>query len=199
MKKVIIYLLPALLIITASFNRIKRDEVVNYLNTNETLTINGQEYKLSWSSHPVSNYYKQEYIPVKEKPDRYKSMILLDYLLIDTPAKNIVGIKLQEISKRRETDKVANMMVQKNQQTGEYLLDFILSDGSGDALSVVELNAYRYKNYTDKAGHKGVLLFGLSKRAYDDDITPFMRNLKNERMDIIKTVAQGDFPVVEIK
>ena len=199
MKRILICLLPVLLIITASFNRSKKSEVVNYLNTNEILTLNGQEYKLSWSSHPGNNYYKQEYVPVKENPDRYKSMILIDYLLIDTPAKNIVGVKLQEISKRKETDKVANMMVQKNQQTGEYLLDFILSDGTGDALSTVELNAYRYKNYTDKAGHKGVLLFGLSKRAYNDDITPFMRNLKNERMDIIKAVAQSDFPGVEVK
>lgn len=199
MKKIIAYLLPVLFIITASFNRTKRDEVVNYLNTNETLTMNGQEYKLSWSSHPVSNYYKQEYVQVKENPDHYKSMILVDYLLIDTPAKNIVGIKVNEIVKRKKTDKVANLMVQKNQQTGEYLLDFILSDGSGDALSTVELNAYRYKNYTDKAGHKGVLLFGLSKRAYDGDISPFMKNLKNERMDIMKRITQNDFPEVEVK
>ncbi|MCR8558320.1 hypothetical protein KXD93_11725 [Mucilaginibacter sp. BJC16-A38] len=199
MKKVMVYLLPALLIITASFNRTKKDEVVNYLNTSETLTVNGQEYKLSWSSRPGTNYYKQEYLPAGENPDRYKSMLMVEYLLIDTPAKNIVGVKINELRERKKKDAVANFMVQKKSETGEYLLDFILSDGDGRNMSTVELNAYRYKNYTDKAGHKGVLLFGLSKRAYDDDVTPFMRNLKNERMNIINAVAKSDFPRVEVK
>jgi hypothetical protein len=199
MRRVMVFLLPVLFVVTTSFNNKKADEVVNYLNTSEILTLNKQEYKLSWSSHPVSNYYKQEYISVKENPDHYKSMILVDFLLIETPAKNIVGLKINEIVKRKETDKVANLMVQKNEQKGEYLLDFIMSDGNADAVSTVELNAYRYKNYTDKAGHKGVLLFGLSKRAYDGDVWPFLKNLKDERQNIMKEITQNDFPEVEVK
>jgi hypothetical protein len=199
MRRVMVFLLPVLLAVTTSFNNKKADEVVNYLNTSEILTVNKQEYKLSWSSHPVSNYYKQEYIPVNENPDHYKSMILIDFLVIDTPAKNIVGLKINEIIKRKETDKVANLMVQKNAQKGEYLLDFILSEGNADAVSIVELNAYRYKNYTDNAGHKGVLLFGLSERAYDADVMPFLKNLTDERRDIMKRITQDDFPEVEVK
>jgi hypothetical protein len=90
-------------------------------------------------------------------------------------------------------------MVRKNPQTGDYLLDFIISEGNGDHASVVELNAYRYKNYTDNAGHKGVLLFALSKRAYGNDVRPFLKDLRTQRQNIIKAIAITDFPAVEIK
>jgi len=197
-KKSILYLLPFLFALSTSFNRHAGD-VVNYLNTGDTLTVNNQQYKLSWSSHPGTNYYKQEYLPAGENPDRYKSMLMVDYLLIDTPAKYIVGVKINEIRERKKIDALANFMVQKNEKTGEYLLDFIMSDGGGDNTSVVELNAYHYKNYTDKAGHKGVLLFALSKRAYNGEVTAFFNNLKFERQNIIKTMAEASFPGVEVK
>ncbi len=191
-------MLSFLFALSTSFNRHAAD-AVNYLNTGDTLTVNNQQYKLSWSSHPGTNYYKQEYLPAGETPDHYKSMLMVDYLLIDTPAKYIVGVKINEIRERKKTDAVANFLVQKNEKTGEYLLDFIMSDGGGGKSSVVELNAYHYKNYTDKAGHKGVLLFALSKRAYGDDVMPFLRNLKSERQNIIKTMAEASFPGVEVK
>lgn len=197
-KKSILYLLPFLFALNTSFNRHAAD-VVNYLNTGDTLTVNNQRYILSWSSRPGNNYYKQEYLPVGEKAKKYKSMLLVEYLLIDTPAKNIVGVKVHEIVERKKTDAVANLMVQKNPKNGEYLLDFILSDGDGHRVSTIELNAYRYKNYTDKTGHKGVLLFALSKRAYGDDVELFLANLKFERQNIIKTMAEPNFPPVELK
>ncbi|MGZ3821522.1 MAG: hypothetical protein ACXVB6_13075, partial [Mucilaginibacter sp.] len=86
MKKALFAILPALLAITTSFNYKTSEAVVNYLNTDEILKFNKKEYKLVWSSHPASNYYKQEYIPVTETLDNHKNLILIDYLLIDTPA-----------------------------------------------------------------------------------------------------------------
>lgn len=192
-------LLPFMLTLTTGFGQKTADTVVNYLGTGEIITINKLEYKLSWSAHPVDNYYKQEYIPVSEKPDQYKNMVLVEFLLIDTPAKNIVNLKAIEIVTRKKTDAVANFMLRQKPETGEYLLDFILSAGSGDKVSVVELNAYRYKNYTDKAGHKGVLLFALSRRAYGDDVMPFLKKLNNERHNITKDITKVDFPEVAVK
>jgi hypothetical protein len=198
LKKSILYLLPFLLALSTSFSRQAAD-VVNYLNTADTLTVNKQQYKLSWSSHHETIYYKQEYLPAGENPDHYKSMLMVEYLLIDTPAKYMVAVKYNEIVERKKTDAVANLMIKKNPQNGEYIMDFILSEGTGSNISTVELNAYRYKNYTDKGGHKGVLLFALSKRAYGDDVAPFIRNLKFERQDIIKAITDADFPGVEVK
>jgi hypothetical protein len=121
-------------------------------------------------------------------------MLLVDYLIIDTPAANIVGLKINEIRERKKTDIVANYQVRQNRDKGEFLLDFIMSEGNGQTISTVELNGYRYKNYTDKARHKGILLFGVSQRAYGDDVMSFLRKLSVNRNDMLEKLTQYDFP-----
>jgi len=125
-------------------------------------------------------------------------MITIDYLLIDTLAKNIVGLKVNALVEREKSDIVAHHILQKNEAKHEYLLDFILSDGNAQALNAVEFNGYRYKNYTDKTGHKGVLLFAISERAYDNDITSFMQDLREQRMKTLKSFTDFNFPDVFI-
>jgi hypothetical protein len=57
-----------------------------------------------------------------------------------------------------------------------------LSDSHGQETKLVEWNGYRYVDYTDSLGHKGVLLFGMSKRARGDDVLDFLRNLGTAKM-----------------
>jgi hypothetical protein len=199
MRKILFLLLSVVFIIIVSFRYKPADDVVNYLNTPNVISYNKKDYKLVWSSHPASNYYKQEYIPKHQSVDHFDDMLLVDFLMIDTPAANIVGVKVNEIRERKKTDMVANYKVQVNKDKGEYLLDFILSEGDGRTTNTVEWNAYRYKNYADKAGHKGILLFGVSKRAYGDDVTSFLTDLKTARIYLLQTFTQYDFPAVEVK
>jgi len=199
--KILLFCLPVLLIVSTSFNYKKHaDKVINYLNTDEIIKFNKKEYKLSWSSHPVSNYYKQEYIPKGETSEHYSNLLLIDYLLIDTPAFNIVGVKVHEILERKKTDIVAQYQLLKNpDKKDNYILDFLLSAGENDKINVIEWNGYHYQNYTDKAGHKGVLLFGISKRAYGADVTPFLQGLRAFKGEQLKVLVQYEAPKVEIK
>jgi len=199
MKKALLLSLSFVFIAITSFCYKPSDDVVNYLNTPNIINYNKKDYKLVWSSHPGSNYYKQEYIPKHQSIEHFDEMLLVDFLMIDTPAVNIVGVKVNEIRERKKTDMVANYQVQKDKDKGEYLLDFILSEGDGRTVNIVEWNAYRYKNYADKAGHKGILLFGLSKRAYGNDVTDFLKDLRTARMYALQTFTQYDFPAVEVK
>jgi hypothetical protein len=195
-------IIPGLLFVlavTTSFNVNRRDKPIDYLNTGGVLLYNKIEYRLSWSSHPVSNFYKQEYIPEGESAEKFSNMLLIDYLLIDTPAINIVSLKVNELKERKKTDMVANYLLRENKATGEYLLDFILSSGDAGHVNVVEFNGYRYENYADKTSHKGVLLFGMSKRAYGDDVTPFLKDLKNSRNDMLKALTEYSIPPIDIK
>jgi hypothetical protein len=185
--------------VTTSFNIKRYDKPIDYLNTGSVLLYNKIEYKLSWSSHPVSNFYKQEYIPEGETSEKYSNMLLVDFLLIDTPARNIVGLKVNELDERKKTDMVANYLLRENKAIGEFLLDFILSSGDADHVNVVEFNGYRYSNHTDKTGHKGVLLFGVSTRAYGVDVTPFLTNLKNNRNNMLTVLTQYEIPAIAIK
>ncbi|HTF27553.1 MAG TPA: hypothetical protein VK625_01845, partial [Flavitalea sp.] len=46
---------------------------VNYLNTPAALSFNNLTYGLSWTSHPIPEYYKQEYIPKGETVEKFTS------------------------------------------------------------------------------------------------------------------------------
>ncbi|MGA7151250.1 MAG: hypothetical protein WBY84_07560, partial [Pseudolabrys sp.] len=41
----------------------RSDSAVDRLSLPESIEFNGESYRLSWSSHPKPDYYKQEYLP----------------------------------------------------------------------------------------------------------------------------------------
>ena len=51
---------------------------------------------------------------------------------------------------------------------------------------------------TTKNGQKAVLLFGVSDRAYGNDIDNFFSNLKEHRYDLINAVGAFDIPEITI-
>jgi len=55
---------------------------------------------------------------------------------------------------------------------------------------------YRYAVLKGRGGNSGVLLFGLSRRAYGDDSTEFLRGLKAARPTEIDALAKYPLPVV---
>lgn len=191
--------LIALFALTTSFIYKNNDDVKNYYNIPETLTFDNIQYKLVASYHPNDVYYKQEYIPSGESADHFNKMVLIDFVITDALAKKMLQMKAKELDDRKKSDAVTHYEVMENDDKGEYMLDFILSDGKGDQITVVERNVYRYKNYTDKAGHKGILLFGISQRGYDNGITPFFTNLKKTRIDDINKVGAYNIPDIDIK
>ena len=54
--------------------------IENYLQTERTIKFDNKNYDLVWSSHPNENYYKQEYLTNGQNLEKFKSMILIDFL-----------------------------------------------------------------------------------------------------------------------
>jgi hypothetical protein len=71
-----------------------------------------------------------------------------------------------------------------------------LPAGSAGITSVIEWNAYRYAALRGKGGASGVLLFGISRRAYGGDATNFLRRLKSARPAEVNAFATYPLPVV---
>jgi hypothetical protein len=94
---------------------------------------------------------------------------------------------------------VCNYQIIKNQSTGEYILDFVMSERNDGHVTIIEWNAYHYKSYTDNAGHKGVVLFGVSHRAYDDKTTDFLKSLGTYRQEVIKKISEYPIPDIQLK
>ena len=79
------------------------------------------------------------------------------------------------------------------------MLDFLIShNNAGGQAEIVERNIYRYKPFTDNAGKKSLLLFGLSIRSYGDDITSFLGSLKSNRADLINIMSHYKIPAINI-
>lgn len=176
-----------------------KNTVENFLNTPEMISLTGTNFDLAWSSHPTENYYKQEYIPQNNTVDKYKQMIMVEFATGNIAAKDAVAQKIQELNDRKSTDKLVKYQVSENKEKNEILLDFMLSEGNGDANTIVEWNAYRYSNYTDKTGKKGLYLFALSKREYGQDIVGFVSDLKANRLQYVSDFVALTKPEINLK
>jgi hypothetical protein len=186
--------------IAAPFEQIaSSDAAVDRLSIPGPISFNGTSYQLSWSSHPNPNYYKQEYLPAGQTSEHFQRMVLIEAIAQGADVDGAVSAQVSMLNRRKSTDPNVNFAIVKNPNTGEMILDFILSAEDTKGGSVVEWNAYRYAALKDKDGNSGVLLFGVSRRAYGDDSTEFLRGLKSARPAEINALAHYRLPVVQLK
>src|SRR5579871_178830 len=151
-------------------------EVKDYLNVPGPLTFDNTNYNLAWSSHPSENYYMQEYIPQSDSIDNFNKMILINIITSNSiKIDEVVSAKISELTKMQKANPVIQFKVYNNKKTGEHMIDFLLSENEpdGNHLKLVERNVYRYKQFVDKSGQKGILLVGTSTRSYGHDIYNF--------------------------
>jgi hypothetical protein len=169
---------------------------VDRLSLPDSIEFNSESYRLSWSSHPKPDYYKQEYLPPGQTSERFQRMMLIEAIVRGVDVNGAVTAQVNMLNKRKATDPTVNFAVVKNPKNGEIILDFILSAQDPKGEDVVEWSAYRYAALVGKGGASGVLLFGISRRAYGDDATNFLRRLKSARPAEINALANYPLPVV---
>jgi hypothetical protein len=159
------------------------------------LAFDGKAYALAWTSNPSSGYFKQEYLPAGQDTATYTEMLMIDVLETGVTVEAALASQVKFLKQRERKDSAFNMAVLQNKETGQILLDFIISDDV-NGRSIVEWNAYRYTPHTGKDGKKGVMLFALSRRAYDDDIAGFLKSLRPLRVTYINVVAHHTLPAI---
>ena len=192
--RLLLLLAPVLLSLSVS----GADGVTDYLGVPGPINVNQLTYDLTWSSHPKDNFYVQEYTPKGETPERYSNMLTLQVVTGNKSAKEVLGALIRILEERGKTDPLVHHEVfQSAAGKDEYLIDFLQSEGSGP--SIVEWNAFRYKTFTDKSGYTGVLLFGISRRAYDEQIQPFLVTLKTERIKLRNALSAHPLPEIAVK
>jgi len=174
----------------------RSDSAVDRLSLPASIEFNGESYRLSWSSHPNANYYKQEYLPSGQTSERFQRMLLVEAIVRGVDINGAVASQVNMLNKRRSTDPTVNFALLKNRKNDEVILDFILSTQDSNGADIVEWNAYRYASLRGKAGASGVLLFGISRRAYGEDTTNFLRRLKLARPAEVNALAAYPLPVV---
>ena len=177
---------------------VNSQNVENYLETEKTIKFDNQNYDLVWSSHPNEVYYKQEYLTKEQTLEKFKSMVTIDFLKGEFKVKDLVNQKIQELEKAKKSNPIVNFTVLE--KDGETIIDFLMSVSSKDGkkLLIVERNIYRYTNI-ETGNTKGLLLFSVSKRAYENEIGEFFENLKKDKNSLIMKVGNFEIPKVNPK
>ena len=168
--------------------------VTDYLGLPGPIAFDGETYELSWSSQPNPGYTKHEYIPAGQVPETYETMIMVEVLAADIAPLAMATAQVEMLNERKATDPLVNMELIQNDQTGEVLLDFLVSsrDEAGDY--IIEWNAYRYAAIETPDGAPAGLLFAISHRAYGDDAEPFLKGLQDLRPRQIQALAAAPLP-----
>jgi hypothetical protein len=161
------------------------------------ITFEGQDYALASAAHPQPNYFKQEYLPAGQGVDNYTQMFVIETLTAGATPKDAAASQIAMLNERKPNDPLVNHEVNVNEQTGEVILDFLIS-GAKDGKVVVEWDAYRY--VPTKGAQPGVVLYGISRRAYgESEGRAFLTGLKDQRSNTIRTLTGLNLPTVKPK
>lgn len=175
-----------------------QSKITDYLNVPGPIKIENKDYNLIWSSHPNKNYYKQEYLNSNDKIEKYDRLIIIEFVKGNFKLDDVVEQKVNEIEALKKSNPIVNHIVYEN--NGEYILDFLVSENSKDGkeIKIVERNVYRYKLISTN-DIKGVFLFAVSERGYENNLDDFFTNLKNNNTKLIEIVGNYELPSVKIK
>jgi hypothetical protein len=174
-----------------------QNKVEDYLHLGSKYRFDNKDYELVWSSHPASNFYKQEYILPNENVEKYKRLILIDFIEGDLNPKDVLSGLANSLENSKKQNPVINYKVYE--KNNEYMIDFIMSENSQDGKEVLilERNVYRYFRINTPK-RKGVLLFGVSDRAYTKkEMDNMFSVLKNKKLDLVNKVIQIEVPKIK--
>ena len=174
-----------------------QNKVEDYLHLGSKYRFDNKDYELVWSSHPASNFYKQEYILPNENVEKYKRLILIDFIEGDLAPKDVLSGLANSLENSKKQNPVINYKVYE--KNNEYMIDFIMSENSQDGKEVLilERNVYRYFRINTPK-RKGILLFGVSDRAYTKkEMDNMFSILKNKKLDLVNKVIQIEVPKIK--
>jgi hypothetical protein len=127
MKKVI-YFTSLLLIIFST----AKSQTIERIGLKGPIEFNKTEFKLAWSQKPNANYYVQEYLPKNETVERFNELITVNVFVLDVTVEKAIQQKVNELTKRKEIDKVCNFSVINSPDGTESILDCLLSSGNDE-------------------------------------------------------------------
>ena len=171
-------------------------QVTDYLKIGNTIKFNKENYTLGWSSHPNDSYYIQEYFPKGEKPETFKKMFTINVLVAEGITPQLAAqAKCTELDNRKKTDNCCHYKKYENKKSGEYMIDFLVSNGEkGKEPTVVEFNLYRYKAIKVN-GKNAIQLSFYSQRAYNAEVYNLLSKLVDIRPDVLSQMLDTDVKV----
>lgn len=165
-----------------TWGTLKAQNVEDVLDV-KSFNFQGTDYHLGWGAHN-SQQCIQEYFPKGQVPESYTDMFTISvFTNIDskvTPEIAAAAKEAELAARKEKTKDVWNWSVMTNEETNEACIDFVCCSGKDGKLDIVEFDVHRYR-MIQVDGKPALQLLFYSHRAYGDDITGMMNNLKDIR------------------
>jgi hypothetical protein len=189
---------PYFALLALAFFSFAANDPIDHIGVKGPLTFDKTDFSLSWSAVPRENYYVQEYLPQGESEDHFNQMLTVNLFVMDVPVDVAVKQRMAEFEERKKTDKVCNYSITKRPGGTEFLLDVILSAGSGAKPDVAEFIIYRFVQVELADTRKALLVYSYSKRSYGDKIDGFLVGLPKERVTLLNKMTAAEMPKVAL-
>ena len=174
------------------------DNPVDRLGVKGPLVYGDTNFKLSFTDKPNDTYYIQEYLPAGDTLPKFNQLLTIHLFAKDIATEDAVKQKIEELAKRKLTDRICNYKVIESPDGKEFILDFLISESKKNVMEMVEFNIYHYKKIELADNKKSILVYAYSKRSYGDDIKPFLKALKGERIKMLDTMIAAQMPVITL-
>ena len=163
-----------------------QEEVVDYLQVGKTLKFQGKKFELKWCQHQNEAVYLQEWLPEGETFDNYGQMLTVTLFFSEAGTVQYVENMIQILEKRKKTDCAYYYVHEKD---GEYVIDFLVLDRAGGKVNFAEVDINHCKPVIVN-GKKAIQINLYTRRAYGDDINPFLESLDDKTDDWINELTQ---------
>ena len=163
-----------------------QEEVVDNLQVGKTLKFQGKKFELKWCQHQNEDVYLQEWLPEGETFDNYGQMLTVTLFFSEAGTVQYVENMAQILEKRKKTDCAYYYVHEKD---GEYVIDFLVLDSAGGKVNFAEVGINHCKPVIVN-GKKAVQINLYTRRAYGDDINPFLESLDDKTDDWINELTQ---------
>ncbi len=167
------------------------------LGVSGPLQFNKTSFHLAWSDKPNETYYVQEYMPTGENPEHFNQLLTINLFNRLVPIEDAVKQKAYELTERKKIDATCNFAVTKSKDGQEYMIDFILSEGTGDK-AITEFNIYHYKQIETSDKKQALAVYAYSKRSYGNSIPLFFKNLQAERPALLQAMSAAPIPDIKL-
>jgi hypothetical protein len=176
-----------------------KDKIVDRLGVKGPLTFDKIDFNLAWTDKPNEKYYIQEYLPNGETIQAFNQMLTIHLFDTELELEDAVKQKVGELIERKKTDPVCNYLITESPDGKEFIVDFLLGESKNDKMTIIEFNVYRYKQIDLSQNKKGILVYAYSKRAYQGDISPFLKSLGDNRAKYLKQMIKTEMPSIKIE
>ena len=187
--------LPVLALFFVSF---VADGAKDLIGVAGPLEYNATSFELVKSEHPSTNYYAQYYVPKGEKLDSFQQLLTVFVYDSAYSPEAAADDQIRQLVTRKATDPMCNYQKTVQKQKGEFMVDFISSDTKGEALLAMRFTIYRYKKITLGKKRTGLVVYGYSSQRYLDSITPYLKGLREERVERLNELGNTTIPEIKI-